>query len=389
METKILESKAHYTQLICQNMLPFEKKQDSSPPLLATDPQRAEDVWIMQILQWVAYASTFLMMAIGIKSIYSNHNQHGYILFFFALLMLLNAAVFQRTKSDDGYRTFFIFTVASLFIYLTTSGGESNTGPLWFYVFPPLIFYLLGLRLGLIVITSCFTCIAIIFKFPELPFVTTKYHPDFQLRFLTSITFVTVFSYIMDFSRRRARNELIELAGKYEHASKTDELTQLSNRREMLSRLNSEFYRYQRHGHHFSVILIDIDHFKHINDQYGHDAGDAVLKQFSEQLFNHSRQLDLAARWGGEEFLLLLPETSLVQALSIAERLRVRIEESEFHYQNQGIEVRISAGVCSISQFETIEGLLRQTDMNLYEAKMKGRNRIIPMVKTNTVKSTT
>jgi diguanylate cyclase (GGDEF)-like protein len=297
--------------------------------------------------------------------------------------MLLNVSIFERSESEKFFRTFFVLTVATLFIYLTASGGENNTGPLWFYVFPPLIFYLLGLRLGLTVITSCFLLIAVIFKFPELPFVTTKYHPDFQLRFLTSISFVTVFSYTLDFSRRRARDELIRLADKYEHASKTDELTQLSNRREMLSRLNAEFYRYQRHGHHFSVMLIDIDHFKHINDQYGHDAGDAVLKQFSEQLTAHSRQLDLAARWGGEEFLVLLPETSLVQALSIAERLRAKIEATEFNYQNLVIPVRISAGVCSISQFESTEGLLRQTDMNLYEAKMKGRNRIIPMVKTN------
>ncbi len=358
-------------------------KHNLAKPVSALDPQRAEDIWILQILQWIVYVAIFLLISIGVKSIYSGHIEHGYILFFFALLMLLNVSIFERSESEKFFRTFFVLTVATLFIYLTASGGENNTGPLWFYVFPPLIFYLLGLRLGLTVITSCFLMIAVIFKFPELPFVTTKYHPDFQLRFLTSISFVTVFSYTLDFSRRRARDELIRLADKYEHASKTDELTQLSNRREMLSRLNAEFYRYQRHGHHFSVMLIDIDHFKHINDQYGHDAGDVVLKQFAEQLTAHSRQLDLAARWGGEEFLVLLPETSLVQALSIAERLRAKIEATEFNFQNLVIPVRISAGVCSISQFESTEGLLRQTDMNLYEAKMKGRNRIIPMVKTN------
>lgn len=356
--------------------------------LLIEDSQKAEDIWIIQILRWVIYAAIFLLFSIGLKSIYSDHHQHGYILFFFALLMILNISIFHRTKSEKTFRHMFIVTVAALFIYLTASGGEANTGPLWFYVFPPLIFYLLGLKLGLIMITTCLLLIAIIFKFPELPFVTTEYNPDFQLRYLTSISFVTVFSYIVDLSRRRAKMQLIDLAVKYEHAAKTDELTQLSNRREMLTRLNSEFYRYQRHGHHFSVVLMDIDHFKHINDQYGHDAGDAILTQFSEQLMAQSRQLDLAARWGGEEFLILLPETSLVQALAIAERLRARIEDTEFRYQNLVIPVRISAGVCSISQFETIEGLLRQTDMNLYEAKMKGRNRIIPMVKTSSSNST-
>ncbi|ARU58745.1 signal transduction diguanylate cyclase [Oleiphilus messinensis] len=336
----------------------------------------------MQVLQWLTYAGVFVLIAIGIKSILSEHLRHGYILFVFALLMMLNLVILHRTGSGNTFLRIFIGIVAALFIYLVATGGESNTGPLWFYVFPPLIFYMLGLRQGLVVMTSCLLVIAVIFKFPELPFVITEYNPDFQLRFLTSMTFVTVFSYILDFSRRRARNDLIDLAERYDLASRTDELTRLSNRRDMRNRLDTEYYRFKRHGHHFSVVLMDIDHFKRINDGYGHDAGDEVLKDFAKLLKEHSRHLDVISRWGGEEFLILLPETSLVQALALAERLRFAVESAEFSYQSMLIPVTMSAGVCSISQFESIEGLLRQTDINLYEAKMKGRNRIVPMVKS-------
>ncbi len=342
-----------------------------------------EDSWIMQILEWVSYAGIFMLIAIGTKSIYTGNQHHGYILFGFAFSLLINAAYFNQSKNEHHFRVALISIAAVLFVYLTATGGESNTGPLWFYVFPPLIFYLAGLQVGIILMTSCFILVAIIFRFPDLPFVTTRYAPDFQLRFLASFCFVTTFSYLLDHSRRRARKELVDLALQYETASKTDELSGLYNRREMMHRLEAELQRYQRYCHHFSIILMDIDHFKSINDNYGHDAGDEILKRFSKLIKSYSRQMDVVARWGGEEFLIMLPETTLVQALALAERVRSSIEQEAFYFQNTQIDVRMSAGVCSISQTENLVGLLRQADMNLYEAKSKGRNRIVPMVKSS------
>ena len=338
---------------------------------------------MMKVLEWVCYAGIFMLVAIGTKSYYTGNHHHAHVLWFFAGLLLANATLFNTSKNETRFRIALIIIAAVLFIYLTATGGESNTGPLWFYVFPPLIFYLAGLRFGIILMATCMVLVLIIFRFPELPFVTTEYSADFQLRFLTSFCFVTSFSYLLDHSRRRARNELINMAIQYETASKTDELTGLYNRREMMHRLEAEMQRFQRYCHHFSVILIDIDHFKSINDNYGHPAGDEVLKRFSKLLKSYSRQMDVVGRWGGEEFLIMLPETTLVQSLALAERVRSSIEQENFYYQNMLIEVRMSAGVCSISQTEHLVGLLKQADMNLYEAKSKGRNRIVPMVKSS------
>src|SRR5690606_40139998 len=141
--------------------------------------------------------------------------------------------------------------------------------------------------------------------------------------------------FVIDDSRHTARQELVRMARLYERVSRTDELTQLANRRDMQHQLEKEFSRYKRHHHHFSVILLDVDHFKIINDTYGHDAGDHVLVEIAQQLRDTSRELDLVARWGGEELLILLPNTTLLQALKLAERIRARIAQHSVAYRSE------------------------------------------------------
>jgi diguanylate cyclase (GGDEF)-like protein len=172
------------------------------------------------------------------------------------------------------------------------------------------------------------------------------------------------------------------LALAHEQAARTDELTGLANRRDMQNRLNQEFSRYQRSGHHFSIALIDLDLFKQVNDDYGHDAGDEVLRHFSSLLTNVIRQTDVAARWGGEEFLVLLPDTSLLQALTLAERIRMEVAETRFGLNGTRLPVTLSAGVCTIAQADSVNDLLRQADLHLYSAKDNGRNQVAPRVKS-------
>ena len=221
----------------------------------------------------------------------------------------------------------------------------------------------------------------IIFNFNELAFVLASYSVDFQIRFFSTITFVAVFSYIVDKQRRDAISQLVTIGKLYEYAARTDELTKLPNRRDMRDQLEAEFSRFERNHHHFSVILLDIDHFKQINDNYGHDAGDVVLTKFADALRDVCRKMDTAARWGGEEFLILLPDTKLLEALAMAERLRIKISRMEVGYGKQTIRLTTSCGVCSIHSAKDLSGLLRQADVSLYQAKLRGRNIVIPQVK--------
>lgn len=166
--------------------------------------------------------------------------------------------------------------------------------------------------------------------------------------------------------------ELQDLNDKLKALSETDQLTGLYNRRKIETHLHSEFTRYLRYKGIFSIILFDVDNFKSINDNYGHNTGDYVLKELSTLLKKHLRESDLPARWGGEEFLILCPETNGQNALIIAEKIRKIVSEYDF-----GIDraVTISLGIAEINEnTPNIDTLLLKADKNLYKAKNSGKN---------------
>jgi len=162
-----------------------------------------------------------------------------------------------------------------------------------------------------------------------------------------------------------------------EQLSITDELTGLANRRHLFDQLAHEIQRSRRYDTPLSVILIDIDHFKRINDTWGHSAGDAVLRTAAGVFRASSRETDVVARYGGEEFALLLPETGLDGALTRAEALRAQIAATDTTLRNNGaVRVTVSLGVAALSPGESAEELMQRTDAALYVAKRKGRNRV-------------
>jgi diguanylate cyclase (GGDEF)-like protein len=133
-----------------------------------------------------------------------------------------------------------------------------------------------------------------------------------------------------------------------------------------------------RYGHPLSVIMIDIDHFKSINDAHGHAAGDRVLQQLSQCLRDTARKEDSVCRWGGEEFLMICPSAGIQECSRFAERLRKLVEQIRIQVEGQAIQITISAGVSSWTpDSKHVEQLLGQADVALYEAKNSGRNRIV------------
>ena len=152
----------------------------------------------------------------------------------------------------------------------------------------------------------------------------------------------------------------------------TDILTGLRNRQFFNQRVHEELERFKRYETKLSLLMIDIDHFKRINDTYGHAIGDEVLKKVSSELQNQLRKVDLVARWGGEEFIALLPETEIVEAVSVAEKLREKIEML-IHENNE--VVTISIGISMLEESESIDSWINRADKALYHAKKQGRNR--------------
>lgn len=159
--------------------------------------------------------------------------------------------------------------------------------------------------------------------------------------------------------------------------ARLDHLTQLPNRRVLEGRLAEEYERSRRYGSPLSMIMLDIDHFKAVNDTHGHMAGDKVLQLVSLMLQNNIRKSDFAARYGGEEFAIVLPETAVRPARSVAEKIRKVIEESALRYERAMIHVTVSAGVGELApQSEKQEEFIKRVDGALYKAKREGRNRV-------------
>jgi diguanylate cyclase (GGDEF)-like protein len=171
---------------------------------------------------------------------------------------------------------------------------------------------------------------------------------------------------------------VMRLVGRLQHLSHHDSLTGLLNRRAIDYLLAKEAQRMQRFGGHFSLLVIDIDHFKRINDRLGHAAGDAVLGAVAKALAAEAREVDRVARFGGEEFCALLPQTLHEGALLAAERLREAINRISIPWNDEVIAVTISVGVATADNTtESLESLLRRADQALYRAKTEGRNRVV------------
>lgn len=160
----------------------------------------------------------------------------------------------------------------------------------------------------------------------------------------------------------------------------TDGLTGLHNRRYLDNHLKVLFNRAATRGRSLSVCITDIDRFKAVNDTYGHDAGDEILKEFAARLRATVRGADLACRYGGEEFVVVMPDTTAEMAANIAERLRMSIEGKPFVLRSSGQEINITASLgisCNSPNVETPEQLLKEADNALYDAKRAGRNRVV------------
>jgi diguanylate cyclase len=156
-----------------------------------------------------------------------------------------------------------------------------------------------------------------------------------------------------------------------------DALTGIYNRRFLESRLKEECERHSRYSRPLSVLMIDIDFFKKVNDTHGHQGGDLVLKNVTSKAVSVIRKTDFMARYGGEEFCCILPETDSIAAETVAENLRAHIEEMESHFQKKPIKVTISLGISSFGPEDSPETLLNRADDALYQAKRSGRNRFV------------
>jgi len=191
----------------------------------------------------------------------------------------------------------------------------------------------------------------------------------FYFNIFVSLVITLIITLIVLLYVRKIHNKLNDLAS-------NDTLTGLPNRRTFNSQLENFLLLNQRHQQNLSILFIDVDDFKHINDIHGHDIGDKVLKEIAQTLKSTIRKSDCIARWGGEEFIILLLNTQLGDAELIAEQLRANIESNAYLIQQTSQKTTISLGITQVSEDDDIDSLFQRVDGALYQAKSTGKNRV-------------
>jgi len=198
--------------------------------------------------------------------------------------------------------------------------------------------------------------------------------------FVTTIGQSAYFGVFGNSMRTKLHQRTIELKianQRIEELAQLDELTGMLNRRQIMKCLNEEMARAQRSNTPCSVAIIDLDFFKRINDQFGHPAGDEALRTFAISIFANIRTIDKLGRYGGEEFLLILPDTAKDQAVRTLDRLRSILSEVDWTAISGSFNLTMSAGICSVRQDDSTNDILARIDIALYRAKDAGRNRVV------------
>ena len=293
--------------------------------------------------------------------------------FSLGIIQLLNITYLYRAKRNKFSGRILVLSAYIMSMIIFISGGIGDTGFLWIQFIPLFtmliikdrepLFWALGYTLLL------FTVCALHF----VGMVSLKYS---NVQIIQSLVVYLLFGYLTynneklkNLARKQLKNQNRELT----RLSQTDVLTGLYNRAFIDKILKDDVYRFERYNVPFSLIMLDIDHFKRINDNFGHQKGDEVLSLIGHILKTKIRQSDIAARWGGEEFLIVCRDTRLLEAGILAEKLRTVIKAMKM---GENMKLTASFGVAEIRERQSLSALLTETDQLLYESKHQGRDTI-------------
>lgn len=306
-----------------------------------------------------------------------------------AIMLLLTGilcAVFVLTysnKTKKALRIYIITTIVSSCSLCFLTGWETNFQ--WNILVPIMVMFfdintsmkskMNFARFQIIL----FSCLAILTHLkndaPDFSLNFSFLFQIFQTVFYSMIILTISYCFCTKFNQaeaklRKTNNKLLTMAT-------TDALTNLANRRNMNEHLQTLVYEFNRSGKPFCIAIADVDLFKHVNDNYGHDTGDYILTTLSEMFKSTMRGRGRAARWGGEEFLFCFEGMSGQQAYIILESLRMQIEKRKFLFKDHNINVTMTFGLEEYSQIIGVEATITKADIKLYQGKTSGRNKVV------------
>lgn len=341
------------------------------------DPEANQQIFVANLFSFIGYTVSFLM---GVSAYVRQDWLLGSVLLIACLIFFSSHLILRSKRIPNPYKFSANLVTSSLMllmVYLVYTGGVNGTGPLWIYIVPPVALFFGGMRKGTRNLGLFVLVISALMFYPNDAWLGTSYTFEFKSRLLYSFLTVSSLFALYEYVRQSSFQRIQEMSQTFEKQAMQDPLSGLLNRRGMGEKLQNEFDRSQRYKNNLTVMMCDIDHFKVVNDQYGHDKGDEVIKNLGVTLQSELRKQDSLARWGGEEYLFLLPETNGEQAMQLAEKLRCKIAETQYTQDDKTFSVTVSIGLHQISATDTINQAISKADSNLYKAKEQGRNRCI------------
>jgi len=327
-----------------------------------------------RILAFVSYITSAVMFFYGVRDLHVEQWILPALLFATGFLFLLNMLLFHLTRDLDRACIIEAVLVGAFVLCLVFQGGYNNTALYWVFPFPAILFGLLGVRLALMCNTILLVVLAVMLYTPDL--ILAQYKEAESSRFLASLVIVIIVCWINDHYRERSHRALDKLQQSKDQQANTDPLTGLANRRFIDASLVPNIQQNPEQFLPVSLIICDIDHFKRLNDRFGHDAGDEVLQAIAKLFLRNIRQHDFACRTGGEEFLLILPRTQLTEAHMVAEKIRQQIEKQSLLLIEPKFQVTASFGVAQCDTTQTFSQAVKLADTQMYLSKQQGRNQV-------------
>lgn len=289
---------------------------------------------------------------------------------------IFSMVVFLSFRKSCNIEKSAMATVLTLFIVLTAfllAIGHSYYALCWLVILPPVAYFLLGRKQARIIVAIYFTASLTYLLLGSLVFWKDEFPMEALLNIAVSVLGIILLVSYYEISRKEAAKALEQKNRELEILSERDCLTGLYNRNKLNSVVSRQIAMAKRNGRIFSVLLADMDFFKEINDTYGHMAGDAVLTGISDVLGKACRETDFVGRWGGEEFLIVCPDTGSVGAKILGERI---IKEVSGYKLGKVRDISLSIGLTSYQEGDNGDTILTRADKALYLAKENGRRRL-------------
>ena len=316
------------------------------------------------------------MFIYGFKNLSSEQVLLPVILFGTGLAFLLNILWFHLSRNLQRACVIEAVLVGSFVLSLVYQGGFNNTALYWVFPFPAILFGLLGVRIALLSNAILVLVLCLMLFVPEL--ILAQYKDAEASRFIASLLIVITVCWINDHYRERSHQAMDLLQQSKELQANTDALTELANRRFIDASLLPSLALQPAQFFPLSLIMCDIDHFKQLNDRFGHNVGDDVLKAVAQLFRQYLRQQDMACRIGGEEFLLLIQCPAREAAATVADRIVELVRNTPvIRQQSAPIVMTVTVGLSRVAHNETMGSAVERADQALYAGKAAGRDRYV------------